>query len=96
MCYKPWVRVTVASRAMSEPDRTSSLARAMKAFQANMTSAGPAVAASYTLLGSILLLGGIGYAIDARFGTSPAFVVTGLVLGVVVGLYQLAKMLWRR
>ena len=86
----------VASRAVPEPDRTSSLARAMKALQANMTSAGPAVAASYTLLGAILLLGGIGYVVDSRFGTSPAFVATGLVLGVVVGLYQLAKTLWRR
>jgi F0F1-type ATP synthase assembly protein I len=88
--------MTVVSRAMPEPDRTSSLARAMKALQANVTSAGPAVAASYTLLGAILLLGGIGYVVDSRFGTSPAFVVTGLVLGVVVGLYQLAKTLWRR
>ena len=80
---------------MPEPDRTS-LARALKALQANMASVGPAVAASYTLLGAILLLGGIGYALDARFGTSPALVASGLVLGVVVGLYQLARMLWRR
>jgi F0F1-type ATP synthase assembly protein I len=89
-------RVTVASLAMSEPDRSSSLTRAMKALQAGVESAGPAAAASYALLGAILLLGGIGWALDARFGTSPAFVVTGLMLGVAVGLYQLAKVLWRR
>ncbi len=81
---------------MPEPDRTSSLARAVKALQANMTSAGPAIGASYALIGAIVLLGGIGYALDTRYGTSPAFVVTGLVLGVVVGLYQLARVLWRR
>jgi F0F1-type ATP synthase assembly protein I len=81
---------------MPDPDRTSSLTRAMKALQANMTSAGPAMAASYTLIGAIVLLGGIGYALDSRFGSSPAFVVTGLILGVAVGLYSLAKMLWRR
>jgi F0F1-type ATP synthase assembly protein I len=81
---------------MPDHDRLSSLARVMKALQANMTSAGPAIAASYTLLGAILLLGGTGYALDARFGTSPAFVVTGLLVGVGVGLYLLAKMLWRR
>jgi F0F1-type ATP synthase assembly protein I len=96
MCYKPWVRVTVASRAMPEPDRSSSLLRAMKALQANVTSAGPAAAASYTLMGSILMLGGVGYALDSRFGTSPAFVTTGLLLGVCLGLYHLARMLWRR
>jgi len=81
---------------MPDPDRLSSLARAMKALQVSVTSAGPAIAASYTLLGSILLLGGIGYAVDSRFSTSPAFTVTGLLLGVGVGLYLLAKMLWRR
>jgi F0F1-type ATP synthase assembly protein I len=86
----------VASHAMPEPDRTSSLTRAMKAFQANMTSAGPAMAASYTLMGAIVLLGGVGYGLDSWLGTSPALVVTGLVLGVGVGLYSLAKMLWRR
>lgn len=68
----------------------------MKALQVNMVSAGPAVAASYTLLGAILLLGGLGYALDARFGTTPVFVVGGLLLGVAAGLYQLAKTLWRR
>jgi F0F1-type ATP synthase assembly protein I len=81
---------------MPDSERESALARATKALQANMTTAGPAVSASYTLLGAILLLGGIGYALDARFGTAPAFVATGLLLGVVVGLYQLAKVLWRR
>jgi len=81
---------------MPEPERTSSLARALKALQVNMTGAGPAVGASYALTGAILLLGGIGYVLDGRYDTSPVFVVTGLVLGVVVGLYQLAKMLWRR
>lgn len=86
----------VASRAMPEPDRTSSLTRAMKALQANMTGAGPAIAASYTLLGALVLLGGIGYALDSRFGTSPALVVAGLILGVGVGLYSLAQTLWRR
>lgn len=81
---------------MPEPDRTSALSRALKALQTNMTAAGPAIGASYALVGAIILFGGLGYALDARYGTSPAFVVTGLVLGVVIGLYQLAKMLWRR
>lgn len=81
---------------MTEPDRTSSLSRAMKALQTSVSGAGPAAAASYTLLGAILLLGGLGYLLDERFGTAPAFVAGGLVLGAVVGLYQLAKTLWRR
>lgn len=81
---------------MSEPDRTSSLVRALRAMQANVTGVGPAAGASYALVGAIVLFGGIGYALDARYGTSPALVATGLLLGVVIGLYQLAKVLWRR
>ena len=39
---------------------------------------------------------GIGYAIDAWRGTSPWFLLGGLLLGIVVGFYELAKTVWRR
>ena len=61
-----------------------------------MTRAGPAVAASYTLIGAIILLGGIGYAIDRWRGTSPWFLLAGLVVGLIVGFYELAKAVWPR
>lgn len=51
---------------------------------------------SYTLIGAIVLLGGVGYALDQRFGTSPWLLFGGLILGLVVGFYELAKVLWRR
>ena len=54
------------------------------------------MAASYTLIGAILLLGGIGYALDAWLGTSPWFLLSGLLLGIIVGFYELAKTVWRR
>jgi len=81
---------------MPDPDRTSPLVRALKALQIGANSAGPAVAVSYALVGAILLFGCLGYALDTRFGTAPTFVATGLLLGVAIGLYQLAKWLWRR
>jgi ATP synthase protein I len=65
--------------------------RAAKAFQTNVSSAGPVAAASYTLVGGILLLGGIGYAVDRWWGTGPWGVVIGLVLGIVVGFYELIQ-----
>jgi F0F1-type ATP synthase assembly protein I len=77
-------------------DETSFVARTLRMLRADVEGAAPAVAASYTLLGAIVLLGGIGYALDGYFGTAPALVTTGLLLGVVVGLYHLAKLLWRR
>jgi F0F1-type ATP synthase assembly protein I len=70
------------------------LERAAKALQENVSRAGPVAAASYTLIGAIILLGGIGYAVDRWQGTSPWFLLGGLLLGLVVGFYELAKAVW--
>lgn len=51
---------------------------------------------SYSLIGAILLLGGIGYAVDYWRGTSPWFLLSGLLLGLVVGFYELAKTVFKR
>lgn len=76
--------------------RTLVSARSLKALQATILGSGPAAMVSYTLIGAIILLGGIGYAIDEWRGTSPWFLFAGLMLGLVVGFYELAKTLWRR
>jgi len=70
--------------------------RAARAFQANVTSAGPVAAASYTLVGGIILLGGIGYAVDRWWGTAPWGLLIGLALGIVVGFYELIRTAWPR
>ena len=73
------------------------LARSTRELQENAERAGPAAGASYTLIGAIILLGGIGYAIDAwRGGTSHWFLLGGLLLGIVVGMYELAKTVWHK
>ena len=72
-------------------DRDSPLVRSTRALQHTAQQAGPAAGASYGLIGAILLLGGIGYAVDSWRGTSPWFLIGGLVLGIVVGMYELAK-----
>ena len=74
---------------MAQTGRRFSIERAARAFQSNVTSAGPAAGASYTLVGGIILLGGIGYAFDRWRGTAPWGLVVGLVLGIVVGFYAL-------
>jgi ATP synthase protein I len=68
-----------------------SIERAARAFQSNVTSAGPVAAASYTLVGGILLLGGIGYAVDRWWGTGPWGLLIGLGLGIVVGFYEIIR-----
>jgi len=70
-------------------------ARSLKALQTTLARSGPAAMASYTLIGAIMLLGGIGYALDEWRGTSPWFLFGGLILGLIVGFYELAKTLWR-
>src|SRR5205814_1115527 len=48
------------------------------------------------LIGAIMLLGGIGYAVDRWRGTSPWFLLGGLLLGIIVGFYELAKTVWHK
>ena len=81
---------------MPDDDSGSSFARSLRFFQENVRRSGPAIAAGYTLIGAIGLFGGIGYGLDAWRGTSPWFLLAGLLLGVAVGFYELAKLVFRR
>jgi len=80
----------------STKGRPFSMDDAAKSLQENATRSGNAAAASYTLIGAIVLLGGLGYGFDAWRGTSPWGVFVGLLLGVLVGFYELIKATWRR
>jgi F0F1-type ATP synthase assembly protein I len=65
--------------------------RSLKSLQDAANQAGPAAAASYSLIGAVVLLGGAGYGLDRWLGTSPWCVLGGLILGLVVGFYELVK-----
>ena len=80
----------------STKGRPFSLPQAAESLQDTATRSGPAAAVSYTLIGAIVLLGGLGYGFDAWRRTAPWGVFTGLMLGVVVGFYELIKTMWRR
>jgi F0F1-type ATP synthase assembly protein I len=71
-------------------------ARSTRQFGATVSRAGPAASAGYTLIGAIVLLGALGYLADGYWGTSPWLVLTGLLLGVIVGFYELSKLIWPR
>ena len=79
---------------MAKIKRPFSFARSAKSLQDNVQRAGPAASASYTLIGAILLLGAVGYAVDVWRGTGPWGLLVGLILGVVVGFYELVKTIW--
>ena len=72
-----------------DPGRLERLDRSMRAFQENLHRAGPAATASYTLIGGIVLLGGLGYWADERWQTSPWWFLTGLAVAIVAGFYQI-------
>lgn len=81
---------------MPDDHRGTPLERSLEAFQETVRKSGPAATGSYTLIGAIILLGGIGYAVDSWRGTSPWFLLAGLGLGLIVGFYELAKTVFRR
>lgn len=81
---------------MPDNDPDFFLARSLKYLQENIRRSGPAAGASYTLIGAIVLLGGLGYAVDAWRGTAPWFLLTGLIAGLLVGFYELARTVWPR
>ena len=60
-------------------------------FQKVLNQAGPAASASYSLIASIFLFIFGGFYIDNYLDTSPAGIIIGMVLGLVVGFYQMVK-----
>ena len=57
---------------------------------------GKYMAAASTMTGSVLGLGAIGYFLDQKFGWPQYGVLTGALLGVVIGMYELYKSLYMK
>ena len=55
-----------------------------------------AIGASYTILGSLTFFGLLGYWLDRRYGVESFWIIIGLLLGVVVGMYELAKYILKK
>ena len=81
---------------MADEEKGTFLTRSLQFMQETLRRSGPAAVAGYTLLAAIMVLGGIGYALDAWRGTSTWFLLAGLLLGIVVGFVELAKIIWRK
>ena len=89
-------RVLKRSGTMGKNQSSFSFKRSAESLQDNVRRAGPAAGASYTLIGAIILLGGIGYGLDQWQGTAPWGLFVGLMLGLIVGFYELAKTVYRK
>ena len=77
-------------------ERESFVAGSLRHLQDNIRRAGPAATASYSLIGAIVLLGGSGHLVDRWQGTEPWGLLVGLLAGLIVGFYELAKTVWKR
>lgn len=81
---------------MAVDDRETTFARSLKFFQEGLRKSGAAMLAGYMLIASILAFGAIGYGLDLWLDRSPWFLLGGLLLGIVVGFVELARIIWRR
>ena len=77
-------------------EQRSRLVDMLKALQPGVQAIGPSAAIGYSLIGSIAFLGLIGYGFDRWRGAGSTGLVVGMLLGVIVGMYLLAKELWHR
>ena len=77
-------------------DHQFSFSKSAKSLQDNVSRSGEAAAVSYTLIGAIVVLGGLGYGFDAWRGTGHWGLFVGLLLGIVVGFYELIKTMWQK
>ncbi len=62
-----------------------------KSFQNIAQQSGPAAAASYGLIASILIFTYLGWIIDKNIDSSPFAILIGMLLGMIIGFYHLIK-----
>ena len=67
------------------------LGDANEELQNNLDRSEHQIFASYGLVGAILLFGALGFLADRLSGSTPRYVILGLVVGIAVGFYNLVK-----
>ena len=81
---------------MSKQDKDKSkvqigIVENFKSFQNIAQQSGPAAAASYGLIASILIFTYFGWIIDRKIDSSPFAILIGMLLGMIIGFYHLIK-----
>ncbi len=54
------------------------------------------IGASYSILGALALFGFGGYWLDRQRGNENFWLIIGLLLGVIMGMYELAKYILKK
>lgn len=50
----------------------------------------------YTILGALLFFGTLGYCLDKKVDSGSLFLISGLILGVILGMYELGKGIFKK
>lgn len=74
--------------------KINNIASSFTYLQKIIKQSGPAMGASYTLIAGVIIFGAVGYFIDKWQSSSPLFLLIGLLVGIVVGFYEIAKIIW--
>jgi F0F1-type ATP synthase assembly protein I len=74
--------------------KISNIANSFSYLQKIIKQSGPAMGASYTLVAAVIIFGAAGYFIDKWQNSSPIFLLLGLLIGIIVGFYEIAKIIW--
>lgn len=83
-------------KSSPEENREDFWSNVLEIFSKTVHEAGPYATASYALIGAIVLLGLLGYFLDGWLGTSPWLFLVGILLGLVVGFYEIAKVVFKK
>jgi len=78
------------------PIDQSYLKKVAQMFSRIVRQSGPYMTASYTLIGAIIGLSLGGYFFDEWLDTAPWLLIAGLIIGLVIGFYEMAKVVFRK
>ena len=93
-CYAP---AALGSRVSPLPEAPRQTDRKEKGDWARaVREAGPYLGIGTTLAVTVALGVFVGYEADARWGTSPAFTLTGAVVGIVLAMYGFFRTVTKR
>lgn len=73
----------------NKSDNSSNSSGVAKSFR----KAAPYLNISYTLIGSIAMLGVLGWYLDKQFNTNPCWTVIGILSGLFIGFYNMFKII---
>jgi len=76
---------------LGKDSKDSNRSSPIKGAAASFQRAAPYINISYVLIASIAMLGAIGWWVDKKISSSPAFFIVGVLGGFFLGLYNLFK-----